>query len=357
MQKFWKVLWVVIAFCLSACGSATASAVDLLTVHYLDVGQADAAILQCGDVSVMIDGGNSTDSSLVYTYLSQTLSLEHIDVMIATHPHEDHVGGLSGALEACTVGSVYSPVTDYDSKAFDSFLTYTARQNVPITVPSPGDRIELGDLTLEFLSPVRTYEDTNDNSLVVRILHGQNVFLFAGDAQWDAEHDMIDAGYDLRADVLKVGHHGSDTSSSYVFLREVMPTYAVISVGEGNAYGHPTEAVLSRLRDVGATLYRTDLQGTITCISDGETLSFSTQRRCDASALWLAADTLASVKPGNIPTAAPQSSPYIGNRNTGKFHYADCASVDDMKESNKVPFDYRESAISQGYVPCKRCNP
>lgn len=357
MQKFWKVLWVLIAFCLSACCSATASAVDLLTVHFLDVGQADAAILQCGDVSIMIDGGNSADSSLVYAYLSRALGLEHVDVIVATHPHEDHVGGLSGALEACTVGSVYSPLTDYDSKAFDSFLQYTTRQNVPITVPSPGERIELGDLILEFLSPVRTYEDINDNSLVVRVLHGQNAFLFAGDAQWDAEHDMIDAGYDLRADVLKVGHHGSDTSSSYVFLREVMPTYAVISVGEGNAYGHPTEAVLSRLRDIGAMLYRTDLQGTITCISDGDTLSFSTQRRCDAGALWLAADTLASVKPGNMSAAAPQTSSYIGNRNTGKFHYADCSSVNDMKDSNQVSFDSRESAISQGYVPCKRCNP
>ena len=357
MQKFWKVLWVLIAFCLSACGSATASTVDLLTVHFLDVGQADAAILQCGDVSVMIDGGNSADSSLIYAYLRQTLGLEHIDVMIATHPHEDHVGGLSGAFEACSVGSVYSSVTSYDSKAFDSFRRYTARQNIPITVPSPGDRMGLSDLTLEFLSPVRTYENTNDNSLVVRILHGQNAFLFAGDAQWDAEHDMIDAGYDLRADVLKVGHHGSDTSSSYVFLREVMPSYAVISVGAGNAYGHPTETVFSRLRDAGATLYRTDLQGTVTCISDGETLSFTTQRRCDASALWLAADTLTSVQPGDMPAAAPQSVPYIGNLNTGKFHYANCASVDDMKDSNRVPFDSRESAISQGYVPCKRCNP
>lgn len=154
-----------------------------------------------------------------------------------------------------------------------------------------------------------------------------------------------------------MGHHGSDTSSSYVFLREVMPTYAVISVGEGNAYGHPTETLLSRLRDAGATLYRTDLQGTITCISDGKTLSFSTQRRCDASALWLAADTLASVKLDDTSASSPQSSPYIGNLSTGKFHYADCASVDDMKESNKVPFDSRESAISQGYVHCKRCNP
>lgn len=357
MQKLFKALLIVFALCLSLGCAAAASGDDVLTVHFLDVGQADAAILQCGDVSVMIDGGNGTDSSLVYSYLTQTLGLSHIDVMIATHPHEDHVGGLSGALEACSVGTVYSPVTSYDSKAFDSFLKYTAQRGVSLTAPRAGERIELGSLTIEFLSPARDYEDTNDDSIVVRVLHGENAFLFAGDAQWEAEHAMVESGYDLSADVLKVGHHGSDTSSSYVFLREVMPAYAVISAGRQNSYGHPTEAVLSRLRDAGATLYRTDLQGTVTCVSDGETLSFSTEKRAESSALWQAADTRSSVEPDTAPAAEPQTAAYTGNRNTGKFHDADCSSVDDMKESNKVSLDSRESAISQGYVPCKRCNP
>ena len=131
-----------------------------------------------------------------------------------------------------------------------------------------------------------TYSNINDCSIVVRITHGNNTFLFTGDAEWDAEHDMVDSGYDLSAAVLKVGHHGSDTSSSYVFLREVMPKYAVISCGKDNSYGHPTEAVLSRLRDVSAQIFRTDLQGDVVFVSDGTTLSFGTEKYADTQMLW-----------------------------------------------------------------------
>lgn len=153
-------------------------------------------------------------------------------------------------------------------------------------LPKVGDSFSFGDAQVQFLSPMKEYSNINDSSIVVRIIHGINTFLFAGDAEWEAEHDMVDSGYDLSATVLKVGHHGSDTSSSYVFLREVMPKYAVISCGEGNSYGHPTEAVLSRLRDVGAQVFRTDLQGDVVFVSDGTTLSFGTEKYADAQMLW-----------------------------------------------------------------------
>lgn len=245
-----------------------------LTIHFLDVGQADAAILQYGDEVMVIDGGNKADSSLVYAYLRDTLGIRHIDYMIATHPHEDHIGGLLGALNACTVGRVYSPVTTYNSNVFRSLKEYVQKQGLQLTVPRVGDTITFGDAQVQFLSPARTYDDTNNKSIVVRIVHGSNTFLFMGDAEWDAEHDMVNAGFDLSAKVLKVGHHGSDTSSSYVFLREVMPEYAIISCGKGNSYGHPSSEILGRLRDTGTTVYRTDLQGGIVCVSDGRTLSF-----------------------------------------------------------------------------------
>lgn len=245
-----------------------------LTIHFLDVGQADAAILQYGDEVMMIDGGNKADSSLVYAYLRDTLGIRHIDYMIATHPHEDHIGGLLGALNACTVGKVYSPVTTYNSNVFRSLTEYVQKQGLQLTVPRVGDTMTFGDAQVQFLSPAHTYDETNNNSIVIRIVHGSNTFLFTGDAEWDAEHDMVNAGYDLSAKVLKVGHHGSDTSSSYIFLREVMPEYAIISCGKGNSYGHPSSEILSRLRDTGATIYRTDLQGGIVCVSDGRTLSF-----------------------------------------------------------------------------------
>ena len=241
-----------------------------LTVSFLDVGQADSAILTCDGETLMIDGGNAGDSDFIYSYLKNTLGLTHIDYMIATLPHEDHIGGLSAALNACTVGMLYSPVTEYDSKPFSSLLKYADRQGVEITVPNVGDRFNLGKAEVQILSPCRNYPDMNDMSIVVRVVYGDTAFLFTGDAAWDAEHDLLQSGYPLSADVLKVGHHGSDTSTCYAFLRAVMPRYAVISVGEGNAYGHPSGATLSRLRDAGSLILRTDIDGDIVFHSDGE---------------------------------------------------------------------------------------
>jgi len=273
-----KLVSVLILLCFFLCPYLSAHAEDGLSIHFIDVGQADAAILLCDGEVLMIDGGNAADSSLVFSYLKNTLGLEHIDCMIATHPHEDHIGGLSGALNACSVGVVYSPVSEDDSKAFVSLVKYVGKHGGELIVPQVGDSFFIGTAKVTFLSPTKAYADTNDLSLVVRIEYGNTSFLFTGDAGWDAEHDMIDAGMELGSTLLKVGHHGSATSSSYVFLREVMPRYAIISVSEGNGYGHPSEAVLSRLRDLDAEIYRTDVHGTIICTSDGENLTFTTEK-------------------------------------------------------------------------------
>ena len=226
----------------------------------------------------MIDGGNAADSSFVYSFLTNTLHLEHLNYMIASHPHEDHVGGLAGALNACTVDTLYTPMTEYDTRAFQSMMKYARQQGAAIIVPKPGDSFTVGSAKVEILAPLRDYENINDMSIVAKVVYGDTSFMFTGDIEWDAEHDLIDADADLSADVLKVPHHGSDTSSSYVFLRAVMPSYAVISVGKGNAYGHPVEDTLSRLKDVGAEVIRTDELGTIICDSDGHSITFNSNQ-------------------------------------------------------------------------------
>ena len=247
-------------------------------IHFIDVGQGDCALILCDGKAMLIDGGEASQSSKVYAYLKEH-GVDHLNYIVASHAHADHVGGLSGALNYATVDVALCPVLDYDTKTFQSFVKYLGQQNVSITIPNAGDTFELGSATIQILAPFRDYEDPNDTSIVMKVVYGETSFLFTGDATRIAEADILDAGYDLSATVLKVGHHGSDTSTSYPFLREIMPKYAIISVGKDNTYGHPTDNTLSRLRDADVAVLRTDLLGTIICTSDGEEVTFETEKR------------------------------------------------------------------------------
>lgn len=282
-KKLIALLTLCCLFCFGGCAAEKASVVydTNLTVHFIDVGQADCSLITCDGHAMLIDGGNKDDSSLVYSYLKKQ-GVDSLDYMICTHAHEDHCGGLSGALQAVTVKQAFAPVTTSQNTAFKNFVKYLKKQNLKITVPSPGDTLTLGKANITILGPQKQYENVNDTSIVLRINYGKTSFLFVGDAGIGPEKDMIEAGCNLRSTVLKVGHHGSTTASSYVFLRDVLPSYAVISVGKDNSYDLPTDDVLSRLRDVGAQVYRTDLQGTIICTSDGKTVSFQTEKSADA---------------------------------------------------------------------------
>lgn len=327
---------------LSSCGVAapvnTPAEGSALAVHFIDVGQADAALLLCGGQAMLIDGGNVADSSLVVSYL-EAQGIDRLDYVFCTHAHEDHVGGLSGPLNTCAAGRVYAPVTGYDSKAFEDFVKYTQAQGLEVEVPTLGDTYTLGEAEITVLGPIKEYSETNDTSLVLRCDFGETSFLFTGDMERGAEADLLDSGADLGATVLKVGHHGSDTSTSYPFLREVMPTYAVVSVGEGNSYGHPADDTLSRLRDAGAAVYRTDEQGTVVAVSDGKTVTFTTE-------------TSAAPAPGRDQ---PAESAYVGNVNSKVFHTERCKNLPD--ESNRTYFTGREEAVSAGYSPCGNCKP
>lgn len=246
-------------------------------VHFIDVGQADAALILCDDMAMLIDGGNSADSDLIYTYLKKH-NVKHLDYIVSTHPHEDHVGGLSGALQYATVGIAYSPVTSFSTKAFNNFKSALSQQGVTLSVPSVGTRFDLGSATCQILAVNTETADTNNTSIVLRIVYGETSFLFTGDAETPVEQLLVNNGFELKSTVLKVGHHGSYSSTSYVFLREVMPEYAVIPVGKDNDYGHPHDIVLSRLRDADVTLYRSDMHGDVICTSDGKTVSFQTAK-------------------------------------------------------------------------------
>ena len=246
-------------------------------VHFVDVGQADCALVACDGQYMLIDGGNAEDSDLVYAYLKEQ-GVKHLDYLVASHLHEDHIGGLSAAPYAATVGTALAPETDGTTKVFKNLVKALATRDVELTIPEAGSEFLLGSARVRVLGPVKEYSDTNNTSLVLAVDYGQTTFLFTGDMEHDAEIDLVESGADLSATVLKVGHHGSSSSTSYPFLREVMPLYAVISVGEDNSYGHPHEQPLSRLSDAEVTLYRTDRSGTIIARSDGTTVTFETER-------------------------------------------------------------------------------
>lgn len=309
-----------------------------LTVHFIDVGQADCALLECEGQAMLIDGGNVADSSLVAAYL-KAQGVEELACMVCTHAHEDHVGGLSGPLNTCVVDWVLAPVTQWDTTAFSNFVKYTQAQGLEVTVPEAGSSFSLGGATVTILGPRQVYENVNDTSIVLRVDYGETSFLFTGDMESTAEADLLDAGCDLEATVLKVGHHGSSTSTSYVFLRQVMPQYAVISCGEGNSYGHPHEEVTSRLYDAGVTVYRTDQQGTIVAVSDGESISFTTEK-----------NLLPAYGRETVEAAG-----YIGNLRSHVFHLPTCANL--PAEQNQILFSDAWAALAAGYTPCGSCKP
>lgn len=247
-------------------------------VHFIDVGQADSALIECDGETMMIDGGNVADSNVVAAYLKKE-DVTELNYVVCSHAHEDHVGGLSGALSVTKADNIYAPKTKANTKAYKNFKKKAEEQNVEIKHPNVGDEIQLGSSTVEFLGPVdENGKDLNSTSIVLKITYGNTSFLFTGDAESDEEEEILNSGADLKSTVLKVGHHGSRASTSYPFLREVMPQYAVISVEKGNSYGHPNEDTLSKLSDAGVEVYRTDESGDIVMTSDGNSINIVTAK-------------------------------------------------------------------------------
>lgn len=241
-----------------------------LSVSFIDVGQADSILIRNGNYNMLIDAGNNEDGEKLVNYF-KSLGIEEFTYVFATHPHEDHIGGMDDIINNFKIDNYYMSNKLSTTKTFMDVLDALDGRNLKYTVPNKGDTLKLGDANIKVIYPGDDKSNINDSSIVLKITYGKNSFLLTGDATSNVERKIYNE--DIKSDVLKVAHHGSSYSSTDVFLDRVKPYYAVISAGKNNIYNHPSNKTLEKLNKRNIKVYRTDLDGTIVFISDGDNLS------------------------------------------------------------------------------------
>lgn len=323
-----------------------------LEVHFIDVGQGDSILIKQNGHNMLIDAGDNKYGQTVVNYLKEN-GVKKLDYVIGTHPHADHIGGLDDVIYAFDVEKVFLPNITHTTKTFEDLLIAIQSKNLNITVPEVGGVYELGDASFKILAPANSYYDNLNNfSIVTRLEYGNNSFLFTADAEDVLEVEMLNSGYNLKSDVLKVGHHGSNTSTTASFLNAINPKYAVIQLASNNEYGHPSAEVISRLREKNIEIYRNDLDGTIVAKSDGNNIKFNKKPN---SKMVESSAPVQKDKTEKKVVNDREEGAYIGNKNSKIFHKSSCGSL--PAEKNRVYFNSVEEALGAGYRGCKKCNP
>lgn len=280
-RAFFALAFVILVFSLlySYAGifpgrSGLLPAPDEIFVSFIDVGQGDAILIRSAKNAVLIDGGEYRMRHDVLEYLRRA-GVARLCFVVATHPHSDHIGSLATIVSHVEVGYVAMPDIMHASQAFENLLEAILNHGIETVFPSAGDVLQAGAIRLEVVSPAEASDSggANNMSVMLRLAHGGTSFLFAGDAERRAEEILLSSGRDISADVLKVGHHGSRTSTSQPFLDAVSPSFAVLTVGARNSFGHPHGDVVARLAQSGAAILRTDELGSIMFVTDGKELT------------------------------------------------------------------------------------
>lgn len=243
---------------------------DNLSIYYIDVGQADATLIRNKGKNMLIDAGNNEDGEKLVNYF-KSLGIEKFDYVVATHAHEDHIGGMDEVINNFQIDTFYMPDVITTTRTFEDVLDALENNNVSFNTPVIDKKFQFADTEVNTLYVGSDSSDLNDTSIVLKLEYGSNSFIFTGDATSKVEKQILDK--DLSSDVLKVGHHGSSYSSSAAFLKKVNPKYAIISVGNNNIYNHPNSVTLQKLDRLGSDIYRTDKDGTILLKSDGKNIN------------------------------------------------------------------------------------
>ena len=274
------ILIIVITFCISGCSveiKLTDNS-DNVRVHFLDVGQGDSIFIELTDgKSMLIDASTVKYGEGIADYIKDN-GYSKIDYLVATHPHADHIGGMQDVVEQLEIGEIYMPKASSTTKTYKNLLKAIKAKGNKINTAKAGNTIYSdSSLGIDILAPNSdSYEEINDYSVVIKLVYGSKSFLFTGDAEKLSENEIT---ADVSADVLKVGHHGSSTSSSDKFIKRVNPEYAVISCGEGNSYGHPHKETIKTLNKYDIEVFRTDTMGTIIAQTDGESLEITDKNK------------------------------------------------------------------------------
>jgi len=311
-----------------------------LTVNFLDVGQGDSIFIELpNNETILIDAGNAENGADIVNYIKAE-GYDTINYLVGTHPHADHIGGMAYVVDNLNISAIYMPKVSNNTSTFEDLLLTIKDKGLSINTAKAGvDLINLDKLRVSIVAPNSgSYEDLNDYSAVIKITFGNNTFLFMGDAGTTSESEITG---DIKADVLKIGHHGSASSTGITFLNKVLPKYAVISVGLNNDYGHPTQTTLDKLSEAGAVIYRTDKNGTIVFASDGTNISVSTEKDSDIN------------EADNSNTSSTNNETTVFITESGsKYHSDGCGYLGRSKIAISL-----EDAISEGYEPCSKCNP
>lgn len=344
-----KKLLIVLILIFLLCFTGILIAQENLQIYFLDVGQGDASIIITPDDRVvMIDSG--TNESLILSYL-QNLGISQIDLLIATHAHADHITGMDKIIARYKPKAFIDPGIPHTTATYQRMITTIDKYNINY-YEGISRKINLGSLTFTVLPPANPLirdSELNNNSVVVRLDFKDFSCLFTGDSEKEREGQLLaESRSNLNVDILKVGHHGSSSSSFPLFIKSVKPEMAVICCGQGNKYGHPHQETISLLQSLGIEIYRTDLSGTILIKTDGTDYQIFTEKESIRAPPIVKTET---------KTTETQEYKYAVSKKSEVFHYINCSYVASIKPENLILFKTREEAIASGRRPCKKCKP